>query len=86
MKLKDFFDIDGTLNEASRTASLRLRLFGIDFELSAMGYLDDMVFPFMFLPSLRGFAFQTLFVGLFIGRYQDEVLYPSSRNMEEEEW
>ena len=86
MKFKDFFDISGTLNEASRTISLRIRIFGIDVEFSLMGYLDDMVFPFMFLPSLRGFAFQTLFVGIFIGRYQDEVLYPPSRSMEEEEW
>jgi len=86
LKLKDLFDIDGSLNKPNRTISLRLRLFGIDVEFSLMGYLDDMVFPFMFLPSLRGFAFQTLFVGLFIGRYQDEVLYPPSRSMEEEEW
>jgi len=84
MKFKDFFDIDGTLNEASRTASLRIRLFGIDVELSAMGYLDDMVFPFLFIPTLRGLVFQVLFIGLFLGRLREKVI--PQKSMEEEEW
>jgi len=83
MKFKDFFDIDGSLNKPNRTASLRIRLFGLDVEFSLMGFLDDMVFPFLFMPTLRGFAFQVLFVGLFIGRLQDEVI---KFNREEEEW
>jgi len=84
MKFSDLFEIEGSLNEPNRTVALRLRLFGIDFEFSAMGYLDDMIFPFLFIPSLRGFAFQVLFLGLFVGRVVKEKSYTIPQ--EEEEW
>lgn len=86
MKFKDFFDIEGSLNEPNRTASLRIRFFGIDFELSAMGFLDDMRFPFLFIPSLRGFIFQVLFIGLFVGRLEELPEVPTRSYQEEEEW
>lgn len=82
MKFTDVFDIEGSVNGPNRTAALRLRILGIDFELSLMGYLDDLVFPFLFIPTLRGFIFQVLFLGLFVGRTKEK---PKPARIQEEE-
>lgn len=71
MKLTDFFDINGKIDKRGRVANLTLRLFGLDFDIAVYGYLNDMVFPFMIVPGLRGLFVQSLFVAVFIGRLKE---------------
>lgn len=72
LKLKDVFDVDWNGSRKERTCNLTLRLFGIDFDVALYGFLDNWVFPFMFVPTLRGFFLQSLFVAVFIGRLKDQ--------------
>jgi hypothetical protein len=55
-----------------RTFNLSLRIFGIDFDFALYGYLTDWSFPFMFVPSKRGWFFKTLFFALFVGRLSQQ--------------
>lgn len=71
MKFSDVFDISVSGNKQERVCSITLRLFGIDIDLALYGYLDNMVFPLMLVPSLRGIFAQSLFLAVFVGRLKD---------------
>lgn len=70
MKLTDILDFTADASKEERTLDLTLRV-GLDFSVAAYGFLNDWVFPFMFVPSLRGIYLQVLGLGLFIGRFKE---------------
>ena len=71
MVFKDVFDLSFNGSKQDRVCSVTLRLFGVDVDIALYGYINDVIFPVMIVPSLRGIFMQSLFLGVFIGRLKD---------------
>ena len=69
--MNNYFGFKFKTTPSERQVELTSRWLGIDFSLIACGYLEDWVFPFMFVPSLRGAYLQAWFLGIFIGRLRE---------------
>ena len=71
MKITDVFDLSFYSNKEERAFNVTLRIFGIDIDISLYGFLDSWIFPILVVPSLRGMFFQSLFLGIFVGRLKE---------------
>lgn len=69
-----WFGANFEINAPERYLNIGFRAFGLDVDLAAYGWLNDMVFPFMFVPTLRGLFFQTLCLAAFVGRLPGNLI------------
>jgi hypothetical protein len=66
-----WFGFESNVNRFERTASAVVRIFGLDIDVAAYGYLTDWCFPFMLVPMRWGVFTQVMGVSLFIGRLRN---------------